>query len=115
MQIRSYEMRQESVESLLDTLLNSPNDAWRDDAAQDLADCSDNVQAQEALFTAISSLKLDDSLIRTCAESLATIWILSGGVTTANIKRLNGVPRFVVEEYLRAANPGQYWDVEKGS
>ena len=96
-------MTQQSIDTLLDTLMNSSNDTWRDDAAQELANCPNKPQAEEALFTAIASSNLDDSLRRTCAESLATIWIRAGQVQDEKVRRLTGMPRIVVEEFLRTA------------
>jgi hypothetical protein len=92
-----------SVKELADILMNSQNDVWRDDAAEELADVPDCRRAEEALMAAIESLKLDDSLRRTCAESLATIWIRAGHVPQESMKRLTGMPRSVVEDFLRDA------------
>src|SRR5436305_13780296 len=92
-----------SVDKLLKTLLDSDNDAWRDDAAEELAKSPDVERAEEALFLAIESPKLDDSLRRTSAESLAEIWIRRGGTTREKICRLSGTPRVVAEEFLRVA------------
>jgi hypothetical protein len=65
-----------SVEQLRNAFFYSSNDVVRDDAAQQLAErhCQED-EAQTALFEGILSAVLDDSLKRTCAESLAEIWI----------------------------------------
>jgi cytochrome P450 len=97
-------MTHQSVAELVHTLLNSENDAWRDDAAQALADVSDHAEAERALIAAIESPKLDDSLRRTCAESLAAIWIKTGEVPQEPMRKLTGAPRAVVEAFLRAAH-----------
>ena len=57
----------------------------------------------DALIKAIQSPALDDSLRRTCAESLATIWIEQGAVQQHAFNRLEGMPREVVEAFLIAA------------
>lgn len=96
-------MTQETIESLLNTLLHSSNGAWQDDAAQELANCSDQARAEEALFFAISSPKLDESLRRTCAESLVTIWIRLGEVTFEKIQMLHDAARDEAELLLHYA------------
>ncbi|MFZ1767414.1 MAG: hypothetical protein WAT68_12305 [Candidatus Nitrotoga sp.] len=93
-----------SVNKLLDTLFNATNDVWRDDAAEELGDCSDLIAAQEALFFAIESGQLDNSLRRTCAESLAKVWISRGYVKREELQRLKESERFIAEAFLRAAN-----------
>jgi hypothetical protein len=97
-------MTHHSVDNLVDILMNSANDAWRDDAAEELANSPDQFRAEKALISAIESPKLDDSLRRTCAESLATIWIRAGYVPVEEMSRLTGVPRIVVEAFLREAH-----------
>ena len=66
---------------MLEVLLSSPNDAWRDDAAMQLTESSDPHEAENALVFAINSGRLDSSLRQTCAESLGTIWARAGMVT----------------------------------
>jgi hypothetical protein len=92
-----------SVEELLETVLNSENEVWRDDAAEELAKVSDRAKAEAALLAAIKSPKLDDSLRATCADSLATIWIETGHVSQDVMKSLTGEPRKIVEAFLRKA------------
>lgn len=96
-------MSTHSIEELLQLLLHSSNDVWRDEAAEELAKFPDSTQAEQALFLAISSPLLDDSLRRTCAESLANIWIRSGGVERQTLETLAGMPRTVAEAFLKAA------------
>lgn len=97
-------MKNQTIEGLLEILLHSSNDAWRDDAAEDLANCKEELKAERALFEAIVSPKLDDSLRRTCAESLAVIWIRSGHVEMDKLDKLAGMARQVVEEHLKTEN-----------
>lgn len=96
-------MVEPSVAELVGILFESDNDAWRDDAAQLLALSPDLVEAEAALVNAIVSDAIDDSLKRTCAESLAAIWIKRGCVDKCKLTRLAGMPRGVVEAFLLAA------------
>jgi hypothetical protein len=89
-----------NLEELLNILYESDNDAWRDDAAQALADFADSPLAQAALIAALDSKRLDESLERTCAESLATIWIRQGYAPGSVLARVSGVPREVIDAYL---------------
>lgn len=93
-----------SVGELVQILCGSENEAWRDDAAQELAHAPNRDEAEVALLEAIESPTLDDSLLRTCAESLATIWIERGAVEQRAFARLTGMPRQVVEAFLLAAH-----------
>lgn len=97
-------MKNESVDDLLEILLHSPNDAWRDDAAEALASCKDVIKAEYALLKAIASPKLDDSLRRTCAESIAVLWIKLGYFEMDKLNSLTGIVRQIVEDHLKAAN-----------
>ena len=97
-------MKQSSLAELVDTLLNSPNGAWRDDAAEELARWPEPVAAEEALLSAIESPKLDESLRMTCAESLAIIWIARGHYPAAALDKLQGHSRAVAEALLRDAS-----------
>jgi hypothetical protein len=92
-----------SVTELVEILYKSENDVWRDDAAQDLASASNHAEAEVALLEAIESPALDDSLRRTCAESLATLWINQGHVQDHILAKLHGMPRDVIEAFLLAA------------
>ena len=93
-----------SVAELVQVLYESKNDAWRDDAAELLARAPDRAEAEAALIEAIQSSAIDDSLRRTCAESLAEIWIERGSVSESAFAELQGMPRDVVKTFLRAAN-----------
>ena len=97
-------MKKDSIDDLLEILLHSSNDAWRDDAAEALANCEDVIQAECALLKAIASPKLDDSLRRTCAESISEIWIKSGYVDRDKLNSLTGIAKQVVEDHLVSAN-----------
>jgi hypothetical protein len=94
---------QRSVSDLMEILLNGINDAWRDDAAEALGSVPAREEATAALVAAIGSPTLDDSLRCTCAESLAQIWIHEGKAQPHILAKLSGMPRNVVESYLRAA------------
>lgn len=96
-------MVERSITELVRVLFGSDNDAWRDDAAQLLALSSDQAAAEAALLEAITSDAIDDSLKRTCAESLASIWVKRGFFEPHNLTRLTGMPRTVIEAFLVAA------------
>jgi hypothetical protein len=95
-----------NVDELLAVVLKPGNDALRDDAAEELAKCTDSEAAQAALVRAIGSPDVDDSLRRTCAESLAEIWIARRKVDQEIFRRLNGMPREVVVAFLKATGLG---------
>ena len=96
-----------SVEQLRNALFYSSNDVVRDDAAQQLAErhCQED-EAQTALFEGILSAVLDDSLKRTCAESLAEIWIRRNQINDDLYERLT-VNKFreVIDAFLHAPKP----------
>jgi hypothetical protein len=95
-----------TVAELVEILYGSTNDAWRDDAAQELALASDRAGAEAALVAGIESPGLDDSLRRTCAESLASIWIDQGYAPATILSKLDGMPKDVIDAFLRAAAIG---------
>ena len=95
-------MGERSVAELVEILYRSSNDVWRDDAAGQLASAPHRAEAEAALLDAIDSPAIDDSLRRTCAESLATIWVDQGRVNEFALARLAGMPREVVESFLLA-------------
>ena len=97
-------MASKLVAELVQVLYESKNDAWRDDAAEQLALVPDQAEAEAALIGAITSSAIDDSLRRTGAESLASIWIERGYVTEGAFSKLHGMPRDVAAAFLRAAN-----------
>lgn len=92
-----------SVAELVAVLYKSDNDAWRDDAAEQLAFASKQSDAEAALIAAIHSPEIDDSLRRTCAESLASIWIRKGEPDRHALAGISGGPREVLVAFLTSA------------
>lgn len=99
-----------TVEYLTQILYHSKNGAEQDDAAELLAVADDCSAAESALFHAIESTEIDDSLKRTCAESLVSIWIARGRVSHDYFDRLAGMPRDVVVAFLIATGNGSLLD-----
>lgn len=92
------------IAELQNTLLFSDNDAWRDDAAEDLARLYwHEPQAQQILLDAIMSGYLDESLIHTAAESLAEIWNKLGKVNMDIYRQLSGVSKYVADAFIEQA------------
>jgi hypothetical protein len=96
-----------SVEQLRNALFYSSNDVVRDDAAEQLAERHwQEDEAQIVLFEGIVSAALDDSLKRTCAESLAEIWIRRNQIDDELYERLMGNKfREVIDTFLNAPKP----------
>lgn len=94
-----------SVEQLRKALFFSSNDVVRDDAAEALAERHwREDEAQNVLYEGLISPAIDDSLKRTCAESLAEVWIRRGLVDD-NLYRCLSDNKFrkIIDAFLEAA------------
>jgi hypothetical protein len=96
--VRRFAVRSDmTLLELQETLLRSKNDAWRDDAAELIAELYWQDDAAEGvLVEAMNSDLLDDSLRRTCLESIAEIWIRRGAINTETYDQFVGGPSQVI-------------------
>jgi hypothetical protein len=96
------------IKELNQILLHSGNDVDRDDAAELLYEKYWNEpESQFILVSAINSGLLDDSLIRTCAESLVQIWLRLNIVNNEIYSQLTGMPKEVVDAFLNYKAPNK--------
>lgn len=89
-----------SLAELLSILKGSSDEMERDDAAVLLIFESDWRAAENALKEVIFSSSVSTSLLETCAESLATIWLREGQVNELAISSLPIAAGQIIDRFL---------------
>lgn len=76
----------------------------RDDAAMDLAD-HDAPEVRRALLMVAQDACVEETIRASCGESLAELWIKSGGLDREALCRLSGEARREAESVIRESRP----------
>src|SRR5687767_12930269 len=92
-------------QGLIGVLLDvTASEADRDDAAMDLA-AYDEPEVEDALIRVGIDLSAPRSVVASCGESLAEIWIRKGKLNVAALKRLRSEARDEAMGSIRAREP----------